>query len=80
MCRNGTYEKDLFTHGPVVLSAILSAMAADTMNAFPPASEGMVRHVLQLPKQDDESAYKVELIVDKMVQVDERNRYFFTGC
>jgi ecotin len=72
------YEKDLFTHGPVVLSVILSALAADNMNAFPPAAEGMVRHVLQLPKQDDESDYKEGLIVGKMVH-DEGNRYFFTG-
>ncbi len=60
-------------------SAILSALAADNMKAFPPASEGMVRYVLQLPKQDDESAYKVELIVGKMVQANEGNKYFYTG-
>ena len=60
-------------------SAMLSAFAADNMKAFPPASEGMVRHVLQLPEQADESAYKVELLVGKMVQVDEGNRYFFAG-
>jgi len=59
--------------------AILSALADDNMKAFPPAGEGMVRHVLQLPKHDDESAYKVELIVGKIVPVDEGNRYFFTG-
>jgi ecotin len=60
-------------------SAMASARAADNMKAFPPAGKGMVRHVLQLPKQDDESAYKVELIVGRMVQIDERNRYFFGG-
>ncbi len=49
------------------------------MKAFPPAKEGMVRYVLQLPKQDDESAFKVQLIVGKTVQVDEKNRYFFGG-
>ena len=73
------YEKNMFTHSPAVFSAILSALAADNMKAFPPAAEGMVRHVLQLPKQDDESVYKVELIVGKMVRVDEGNRYFYTG-
>ena len=52
--------------------------AANNMKAFPPAEPGMERHVLQLPKQDDESTFKVELIVGKMVQVDE-NRYFFGG-
>jgi ecotin len=46
---------------------------------FPPAETGMVRYVLQLPKQDDESAFKVGLIVGKTVQVDERNKYFFGG-
>lgn len=34
---------------------------------------------MQLPKQDDESAFKVELIVGKTVQVDERNNYFLGG-
>ena len=37
----------------------------------------MVRYVLQLPKQDDENEFKVELIVGKTVQVDEKNQYFF---
>jgi len=35
--------------------------------------------VLQLPRQADESAHKVELIVGKTVQAEERNRYFFGG-
>ena len=49
------------------------------MKAFPPAEDGMVRHVLQLPKQDDETAFKVELIVGKTVRIDEENNYFFGG-
>ena len=61
------------------LAAVISVQAADTMQAFPPAEEGMVRHVLQLPKQNDESAFKVELIVGKTVLVDESNKYFFGG-
>jgi ecotin len=60
-------------------SAMVSAQATENIKAFPPAGEGMVRHVLQLPKQDDESAYKVELIVGRMVQVDAGNKYFFSG-
>ena len=60
-------------------SAMVSARAEDNIKAFPPAGEGMVRHVLQLLKQDDESAYKVELIVGRTIQVDEGNRYFFSG-
>ena len=61
------------------LFAMSSGRAADNLKAFPAAEEGMVRYVLQLPKQHDESAFKVELMVGKTVQVDERNRYFFGG-
>lgn len=68
------------------LTAVLSfffvvsaGQAADNMTAFPPAEKGMVRYVLRLPEKDDESAFKVELIVGKTVEVDERNRYFFGG-
>jgi len=60
-------------------SLALSAQAADIMKAFPPAAEGMIRYVLQVPKQEDESVLKVELIVGKTVQVDEKKRYFFSG-
>ena len=59
--------------------AIISAQAADNMKAFPPAEKGMVRYVLQLPRQDDESVFRVELIVGKTVLVDEVNKYFFGG-
>ena len=58
---------------------LLSAQAADNMKAFPPAEEGMVRYVLQLPKQGDEAALKVELLIGKTVLVDAENRYFFGG-
>jgi ecotin len=56
-----------------------AAWAQDYMKAFPPAEAGMVRHVLQLPEQDDESAFKVELVVGKTVQTDAHNRHFFGG-
>ena len=62
-----------------LLVSMSAASAADNMKAFPPAAAGMVRYVLQLPKQADETAFKVELIVGKTVQVDEENRYFFSG-
>jgi ecotin len=63
----------------LLLPTAAFAEAADTMKAFPPADPGMDRYMLQLPKQADESAFKVELIVGKTVQVDEGNRYFFGG-
>ena len=46
----------------------LTAWAADNMKAFPPAEAGMVRHVLELPKQEDETSFKVELIAGKTVR------------
>ncbi len=63
----------------IILYSIVSVQAADNMKAFPPAEEGMVRYVIQLPKQDDESLYKLEIIVGKVVKVDKRNKYFFGG-
>lgn len=63
----------------IFLTAISFVSAADNMKAFPPAEKGMVRYVLQLPKQDDEFAFKVELLVGKTVLLEEGNRYFFGG-
>lgn len=68
-----------FTLPMALLFAVPPGHAADNMKAFPPAEAGMVRHVLHLPPQDDESAFKVELIVGKTVALDTRNRYFFGG-
>ena len=69
--------------GPIAVLSLFTAMstaqAADNMKAFPPAEAGMVRQVLQLPQQADESAFKVELIAGKTVQIDAANRYFFGG-
>ena len=39
----------------------------------------MTRHVIRLPKQQDESALKVELIIGKTVKTDATNSYFFGG-
>ena len=63
----------------LIFVTISAVHAADDMKAFPPAEEGMVRYVLQLPKQEDESVFKVELIVGKTVEIDKANRYFFGG-
>ena len=59
--------------------AAAAAHAADNMKAFPPAEKGMVRFVFQPPKQEDESAFKLELVVGKTVETDKANRYFFGG-
>ena len=55
------------------------AMAADNMKAFPPAEAGMMRYVINLPAQDNEDDFKVELQLGKTVKLDAANRYFFSG-
>jgi len=64
-----------------LLIALVSttSLAADNMKAFPPAEEGMVRYVINLSEQEDESGWRVELLVGQTVQIDAANRYFFAG-
>lgn len=62
----------------ILVTAVL-AIGADAMQAFPFAEKGMVRYVLHLPQQEDESGYKVELIVGQTVRTDKDNRYFLSG-
>ena len=61
------------------LFAVSPALAADNMEAFPPAGEGMARYVLHLPELADETDFKVELIVGKTVEIDAQNQYFLVG-
>jgi ecotin len=63
----------------LTLAAVTSARAADNMQAFPPAEDGMTRYVIGLPPKDDESALRVELLIGKTVRTDAGNRYFFGG-
>ena len=57
----------------LIFAVAFPVCAADNMKAFPPAEKGMIRHVLQLQKQKDETAFQVELIVGKMVSVDKND-------
>ena len=64
------------------LAASLLAIACATSSAwaaeqplekvapFPKAEKGMTRQVIQLPEQKDESAFKVELLIGKTLEVD----------
>jgi len=63
----------------VMTLATTMSVAADNMKAFPPAEDGMVRYVINLPEQQDEAGWRVELLVGKTVQTDAANRYFFGG-
>jgi len=61
------------------MSFVTYAFGQDNMKAFPPAEDGMVRFVLDLPKQEDESSFKLELLAGKTLELDQGNRYFFGG-
>lgn len=63
----------------MLLASVSSNAASEDLKAFPPADEGMLRHVLQLPVKEDESLYQVELIAGQTVKLDKENRYFFAG-
>lgn len=64
----------------LALFPALSSLAADdNLKAFPPAAEGMTRHVLRLPATENEDDLKVELLIGKTVEIDTVNRYFFGG-
>ena len=63
----------------LLLFAMPASEAADNLQAFPAAAQGITRFVLQLPPQTDEDSLKVELMIGRTVEVDEHNRYFFAG-
>lgn len=55
------------------------ADAKEPLEAFPPAKDGMIRHVIELPEQENEELFRVELIVGKTVEVDPVNQHFLGG-
>ena len=54
--------------------------ARKELKAYPPAKEGMVRYVLYLEPKADESLFKVELIVGRVIETDGVNRYGIGGA
>ena len=54
------------------------AGASDNLRAFPAATTGQTRHVINLPAQTDEDAVKIEIILGKTQTVD-CNRQVFGG-
>ena len=55
------------------------AKARKELKAYPKAEEDMVRYVLYLEPKEDESLYRVELQVGKVIETDGVNRYGFGG-
>lgn len=60
-----------------LLLVVPALWAADNLKAFAPAENGMVRYVLQLPAEEDEADLRIELIVGKVVEVDEKKQILF---
>lgn len=58
--------------------SFMNAQVKQDLSPFPQAPEGMVRHVIELPKKSDESKFKVEIIPGKMMLVD-CNRHTLSG-
>ena len=65
--------------GLAVISASAQTEAERNLKAFPPAEQGMTRHVLMLPPAEQEDSLRVELKIGKTVKTDAANRYFFGG-
>ncbi len=63
----------------LMVASFSLASAADDLKPFPPAGEGMTRHIIRLPKQGNEGDFKLELMMGKTVRTDSVNRHFFGG-
>lgn len=63
----------VFSFVAVTASAQNNNNPENELKAFPAAKEGMVRHVIMLKKQKDESLYQVEIIPGKVMNVDCNN-------
>ncbi|MBB5350158.1 ecotin [Haloferula luteola] len=61
------------------MGAAACATAAEPLEAFPKAEEGMSRWVLRLPEREDAGRLRVEVVVGKLVMTDGVNRHFYGG-
>lgn len=65
--------------GLVTVASTIACSAAtepEDLKAFPPAEEGMARHVIRIPVLPNEDDFRVELQVGKEIEVD-CNRHSF---
>jgi len=69
----------------LVLVAILAGSSLyaepvkkDNIHMFPQAQEGFVRHVIEVPKTDNDHDHRVELLIGKNMMVD-CNHHSFSG-
>lgn len=73
------FTLSMLVAGMAVFSASAQTEAERNLKAFPPADQGMTRHVLMLSPAEQEDSLRVELQVGKTVKIDAANRYFFAG-
>ena len=64
-----------------LLVGVANAADHKYLKAFPKPTKGMARYVIELPHKDrgEENAFKVELIVGKMMLTDGVNHMFMGG-
>ncbi len=69
-----------FSFSVILAGALLYAEPAkkDNIHMFPQAQEGFVRHVIEVPKTDNDYDHRVELLIGKNMMVD-CNHHSFSG-
>ena len=70
MKKIATFAVSLLTVACVSTSALAAEQPLEKIAPYPKAEKGMKRQVIQLPPQQDESAYKVELLIGQTLEVD----------
>ena len=71
-----SFTLSMVVAGMAFLSAGAQTEAERNLKAFPPADQGMTRHVLMLPPAEQEDSLRVELQIGKTVKTDAANRIF----
>ena len=74
-----TFAASLLAIACISTSAVAAEQPLEKIAPYPKAEQGMRRQVIQLPQQQDESAFKVELIIGQTLEVD-CNRHRLGGC
>jgi len=62
----------------ITLSACAESTKKDNIHMFPQAQEGFVRHVIEMPKTNNDTDHKIELQIGKTMLVD-CNRHALMG-
>jgi ecotin len=65
-----TFAVSLLAVACISTSALATEQSLEKVAPFPQAEKGMKRQVIQLPQQQDEFAFKVELMIGQTLEVD----------